>query len=99
MFTPLAPCCSSFFLEKARALVRVLSYIRLLRFSRIFERLLTRSLAEDPRDRFQSISELRDALTDLNLPVILQSGHFTDVGLIRELNEGQRPGTEPHTVL
>ena len=52
-----------------------------------FERLLTRALAEDPRDRFQSISELREALTDLNLPVVLQSGHFTDVGLIRELNE------------
>jgi PPM family protein phosphatase len=52
-----------------------------------FERLLTRALAENPRDRFQSISELREALTDLNLPVVLQSGHFTDVGLIRELNE------------
>lgn len=52
-----------------------------------FERLLARALAEDPGDRFQSIAELRDALTDLNLPVILQSGHFTDVGLIRELNE------------
>ena len=52
-----------------------------------FERLLARSLAEEPGDRFQSIAELRDALTDLNLPVILQSGHFTDVGLLRELNE------------
>ena len=52
-----------------------------------FERLLARALAEDPGDRFQSISELREALTDLNLPVVLQSGHFTDVGLIRELNE------------
>jgi serine/threonine protein phosphatase PrpC len=52
-----------------------------------FERLLARALAEEPRDRFQSISELREALTDLNLPVVLQSGHFTDVGLIRELNE------------
>jgi serine/threonine protein phosphatase PrpC len=52
-----------------------------------FERLLSRALAEDPNDRFQSIAELRDALRDLNLPVVLQSGHFTDVGLIRELNE------------
>ncbi|HKA22423.1 MAG TPA: Stp1/IreP family PP2C-type Ser/Thr phosphatase [Blastocatellia bacterium] len=52
-----------------------------------FERLLARALAEEPRERFQSISDLREALTDLNLPVVLQSGHFTDVGLIRELNE------------
>lgn len=52
-----------------------------------FERLLTRAVAEEPGDRFQSIAELREALTDLNLPVLLQSGHFTDVGLIRELNE------------
>ena len=52
-----------------------------------FERLLVRALAEDPNDRFQSIEELREALADLNLPVVLQSGHFTDVGLIRELNE------------
>ncbi|MFY9571941.1 MAG: Stp1/IreP family PP2C-type Ser/Thr phosphatase [Blastocatellia bacterium] len=52
-----------------------------------FERLLSRALAEEPGDRFQSVTELRDALTDLNLPVVLQSGHFTDVGLLRELNE------------
>jgi serine/threonine protein phosphatase PrpC len=52
-----------------------------------FERLLARALAEEPSDRFQTIAELRDALTDLNLPVVLQSGHFTDVGLVRELNE------------
>jgi serine/threonine protein phosphatase PrpC len=52
-----------------------------------FERLLARALAEDPVDRFQSILDLREALTELNLPVALQSGHFTDVGLIRELNE------------
>jgi serine/threonine protein phosphatase PrpC len=51
------------------------------------ERLLARALAEDPKERFQSVSEFREALTDLNLPVVLQSGHFTDVGLIRELNE------------
>lgn len=52
-----------------------------------FERLLARALAEEPRDRFQTIADLREALTDLNLPVVLQSGHFTDVGLVRELNE------------
>lgn len=52
-----------------------------------FERLLARALAEEPGDRFQTIADLRDALTDLNLPVVLQSGHFTDVGLVRELNE------------
>ena len=52
-----------------------------------FERLLARAVAEDPSERFQNIADLREALTDLNLPVILQSGHFTDVGLIRELNE------------
>jgi serine/threonine protein phosphatase PrpC len=52
-----------------------------------FERLLTRSLAASPSDRFQSAAEFRTALTDLNLPVVLQSGHFTDVGLVRELNE------------
>ena len=52
-----------------------------------FERLLARALAEDPADRYQSVAALRQALTDLNLPVVLQSGHFTDVGLLRELNE------------
>jgi protein phosphatase len=52
-----------------------------------FERLLQRALADDPSARFQSISDLRDALSLTNLPVILQSGHFTDVGLVRELNE------------
>jgi serine/threonine protein phosphatase PrpC len=52
-----------------------------------FERLLSRALAENPGDRFQSITDLRSAMTELNLPVNLQSGHFTDVGLIRELNE------------
>lgn len=52
-----------------------------------FERLLARAIAEQPSDRFQSISDLREALIELNLPVVLQSGHFTDVGLVRELNE------------
>lgn len=52
-----------------------------------FERLLARAIAEQPGDRFQAIVEFRDALTELNLPVVLQSGHFTDVGLVRELNE------------
>jgi serine/threonine protein phosphatase PrpC len=52
-----------------------------------FERLLAKALAEDPAERFQDVSELRKALTALNLPEVLQSGHFTDVGLVRELNE------------
>jgi serine/threonine protein phosphatase PrpC len=52
-----------------------------------FERLLARALAEDPDDRIQTVIELREALVSLNLPVVLQSGHFTDVGLVRELNE------------
>lgn len=52
-----------------------------------FERVVTRAVAEDPKERFESISEFRRALHNLNLPVILQSGHFTDVGLVRELNE------------
>lgn len=52
-----------------------------------FERLLARAIAEQPADRFQTISDLRDALIEMNLPVVLQSGHFTDVGLVRELNE------------
>lgn len=52
-----------------------------------FERLLARALAEEPGDRFHTIADLRDALTDLNLTIVLQSGHFTDVGLVRELNE------------
>ncbi|MFL6274565.1 MAG: Stp1/IreP family PP2C-type Ser/Thr phosphatase [Blastocatellia bacterium] len=52
-----------------------------------FERLLTRALADQPQARFQSAAEFRTALNDLNLPVVLQSGHFTDVGLVRELNE------------
>lgn len=51
------------------------------------ERLLSRALASDPDDRFQTVADLRTALTNLNLPVVLQSGHFTDVGLVRELNE------------
>jgi serine/threonine protein phosphatase PrpC len=51
------------------------------------ERLLARALANQPAQRFQSAAEFRTALTDLNLPVVLQSGHFTDVGLVRELNE------------
>ncbi|MEN3335826.1 MAG: family protein phosphatase [Blastocatellia bacterium] len=51
------------------------------------ERLLARALASQPAKRFQSAAEFRSALTDLNLPVVLQSGHFTDVGLVRELNE------------
>lgn len=52
-----------------------------------FERLLARALAEDPGNRYQSVAALREALTALNLPVVLQSGHYTDVGLVRELNE------------
>jgi serine/threonine protein phosphatase PrpC len=52
-----------------------------------FERVVGQALAENPQDRFQSIADLRDALSSLNLPVILQAGHFTDVGLVRELNE------------
>jgi len=52
-----------------------------------FERLLARAIAERPEDRFQSVAELREALKELSLPVVLQSGHFTDVGLVRELNE------------
>ena len=51
------------------------------------ERVIGRALAENPNERFRTVAELRIALTDLNLPVVLQSGHFTDVGLIRELNE------------
>ena len=52
-----------------------------------FERLLARSLAEDPADRYQNSAELRRSLENLTLPTVLQSGHFTDVGLVRELNE------------
>ncbi|HKG22523.1 MAG TPA: protein phosphatase 2C domain-containing protein [Blastocatellia bacterium] len=51
------------------------------------ERLLERALALDPNLRFQTITEFRNALAALNMPVILQAGHFTDVGLVRELNE------------
>jgi protein phosphatase len=52
-----------------------------------FERLLARTLAENPGDRFQNVADLRRALEDLNLPIVLQAGHFTDVGLVRDLNE------------
>lgn len=51
------------------------------------ERVLGKSLAADPAERYQTVAELRAALSGLNLPVILQAGHFTDVGLVRELNE------------
>jgi PPM family protein phosphatase len=51
------------------------------------ERLLNRALAEDPGQRYQTAGEFRLALCDLVLPTILRSGHFTDVGLVRELNE------------
>jgi serine/threonine protein phosphatase PrpC len=51
------------------------------------EKLLNRALAEDPDQRFQTAGEFRLALCDLVLPTILRSGHFTDVGLVRELNE------------
>jgi protein phosphatase len=52
-----------------------------------FERLIARATAEDPAARFANIKEMRAALIELNLPTVLQSGHFTDVGLLRELNE------------
>ncbi len=52
-----------------------------------FERLIARAAANDPRERFQNVAELREALEQLSLPVVLQAGHFTDVGLARELNE------------
>ncbi|HEX8183157.1 MAG TPA: Stp1/IreP family PP2C-type Ser/Thr phosphatase [Blastocatellia bacterium] len=52
-----------------------------------YERLLARALAQNPKERFQTANEFYSALAELNLPVVLQSGHFTDVGLIRELNE------------
>ncbi|HEX8088252.1 MAG TPA: Stp1/IreP family PP2C-type Ser/Thr phosphatase [Blastocatellia bacterium] len=52
-----------------------------------YERLLARALAEDPQGRFQTANDFYIALSELNLPVVLQSGHFTDVGLVRELNE------------
>jgi serine/threonine protein phosphatase PrpC len=52
-----------------------------------FERLLVRTLSEDPLSRHQTARQLHSALSDLSLPLVLQSGHFTDVGLVRELNE------------
>ncbi|HWN98622.1 MAG TPA: Stp1/IreP family PP2C-type Ser/Thr phosphatase [Blastocatellia bacterium] len=52
-----------------------------------FERLIARAVSDDPDERFQSVTALREALEQLSLPVVLQAGHFTDVGLVRELNE------------
>ncbi|HEY6332356.1 MAG TPA: Stp1/IreP family PP2C-type Ser/Thr phosphatase [Blastocatellia bacterium] len=52
-----------------------------------FERLLNRALAENPAHRFQTAGEVALALRELALPTILRSGHFTDVGQVRELNE------------
>lgn len=52
-----------------------------------FERVLAAALPNDQAERYQTAAELRAALNSLNLPVILQAGHFTDVGLVRELNE------------
>ncbi len=52
-----------------------------------FERLLAKALSKEPRRRYRRIRELKEALAAINLPFVLQSGHFTDVGLQRELNE------------
>jgi serine/threonine protein phosphatase PrpC len=52
-----------------------------------FERLLNRALADNPAQRFRTAAEFGAALRELSLPGVLQAGHFTDVGLIRELNE------------
>src|SRR5205085_6773752 len=46
-----------------------------------------KAFAKEPRRRFQTVRELSEALASVNLPIVLQSGHFTDVGLLRELNE------------
>lgn len=52
-----------------------------------FERLLYKALDDNPMLRFQSAPELKHSLTAVSLPITLQSGHYTDVGLVRELNE------------
>jgi protein phosphatase len=52
-----------------------------------FERILNRALAHDPEDRYRSVNEMKLALADLNVTVNVRTGHFTDVGKLRELNE------------
>lgn len=52
-----------------------------------FERVLAKALSKEPRQRFRSIREFSAALMAINLTVVLQAGHFTDVGMLRELNE------------
>lgn len=52
-----------------------------------FERILNRALAPDPDDRYRSVNEMKLALADLNVTVNVRSGHATDVGKVRELNE------------
>lgn len=52
-----------------------------------FERILNRALASFAEDRYRSVNEMKLALADLNVTVNVRSGHFTDVGKVRELNE------------
>jgi protein phosphatase len=52
-----------------------------------FERILNRALAPDAEDRYRSVNEMKLALADLNVTVNVRTGHSTDVGKIRELNE------------
>jgi serine/threonine protein phosphatase PrpC len=52
-----------------------------------FERILNRALAPDSEDRYRSVNEMKLALADLNVTVNVRTGHSTDVGKIRELNE------------
>lgn len=51
------------------------------------ERIVMRAISPDPADRYNSINEIKFALTGLNAPSMVQAGYATDLGRHRDLNE------------
>lgn len=51
------------------------------------ERIIMRALTLEVNDRYNSVSEMKFALTGLSTPASVQAGYATDLGRYRELNE------------
>ncbi|MCS6884121.1 MAG: Stp1/IreP family PP2C-type Ser/Thr phosphatase [Acidobacteriota bacterium] len=51
------------------------------------ERIIMRAISPDPADRYNSVNEVKFALTGLSAPTSVQVGYASDVGKIRDLNE------------